>query len=99
MSKIITDHQKIRDWVAAHAGNPAIISVPDGYGGFLARLRLTFGQRLLQEQGAGNDQIGGIELVAWTEWFNEFEAQKLALRVPADLDNAGSAYIIEKRAQ
>jgi hypothetical protein len=71
--------------------------VSDGHGGFQSRLRLTFGQRQLQEQGAGNDQIGGVELVPWADWFKEFEAQKLALRVPVNDDNAGSAYHIEKR--
>jgi hypothetical protein len=97
MSKLLTDHKELRAWVAARAGNPAIISVSDGHGGFQSRLRLTFGQRQLQEQGAGNDQIGGVELVPWADWFKEFEAQKLALRVPVNDDNAGSAYHIEKR--
>lgn len=97
MSKLITNHQEIREWVAARAGNPAIISVSDGHGGFVSRIRLTFGQRQLQESGAGNDQIGGVELVPWAEWFKEFEAQTLALRVPVSDDNAGSAYHIEKR--
>jgi len=99
MSKLITDHQEIRDWVAARAGNPAIISIPNGHGGFQARLRLTFGQRHLHEQGSGNDQVGGVEMVPWIEWFNEFESQKLALRIPADIYDVGSTYQIEKRPQ
>ncbi len=97
MSKLITSHEDIRSWVAARAGNPAIISVPDGHGGFISRLRLTFGQRQLQESGAGNEQIGGVELIPWAEWFREFETQNLALRVPVGTDAAGSAYHIEKR--
>jgi len=99
MSKILTDHQEIRDWVSARAGNPAIISIPNGHGGFQTRLRLTFGQRYLHEQGAGNDQIGGIEMVPWTEWFKEFDSQKLGLRVSDATDDAGSAYQIEKRPE
>ncbi len=97
MSKLITDHKEIRAWVAARAGNPAAISVPDGHGGFISRLRLTFGQRQLQEQGAGNEQIGGVEMIPWEEWFKEFEAQELALRIPVSTDAKGSAYHIEKR--
>ncbi len=97
MSKLLTDHDEIRAWVSARAGNPAIVSVPDGHGGFQTRLRLTFGQRQLHEQGAGNDQIGGVELVPWADWFKEFEAQKLALRVPVDNKYVGSAYHFEKR--
>jgi len=99
VSTLLTDHQQIREWIAARAGNPAIISIPNGHGGYQARLRLTFGQRHLQEQGAGNEKIGGVEMVPWIEWFNEFESQNLALRVPAEQDNAGSAFSIEKRPQ
>lgn len=97
MSKLITEHKEIRSWVAARAGNPAAISVSDGHGGFISRLRLTFGQRQLQEQGAGNDQIGGVELIPWDDWFKEFEAQSLALRIPDSTDAMGSVYHIEKR--
>ena len=97
MSRILTDHQEIRAWVSARAGNPAMIPVPDGHGGFRNRLHLAFGQRYLHEQGAGNDHGGGIEMVPWAEWFEEFERQNLAMRVPAALDDAGSAYQFEKR--
>lgn len=97
MSKLITDHKEIREWVAARAGNPAMISVSDGHGGFISRLRLTFGQRQLQESGAGNEQIGGVEMIPWGDWFKEFETQALALRVPLSTDAVGSAYHIEKR--
>jgi len=98
MSKLLIDHEEVRAWVAARAGNPAIVSVPDGHGGFQTRLRLTFGQRQLHEQGAGNDMIGGVELIPWVEWLDEFENQELALRVPASEDStAGSAYNLEKR--
>ncbi len=100
MSKLLTDHDEVRAWVAARAGYPAIISIPDGHSGFQTRLRLTFGQRQLHEQGAGNDAIGGVELVPWNEWFDEFENQQLALRVPASQDDIGaSAYQLEKRGE
>ncbi len=36
-------------------------------------------------------------MVPWAEWFEEFERQNLAMRVPAALDDAGSAYQFEKR--
>ena len=97
MSKLLPSHEDIRAWVTSRAGNPAVISVSDGHGGFISRLRLTFGQRQLQESGAGNEQIGGIELIPWEEWFKIFEEQSLALRVPVSTDAAGSAYHIEKR--
>jgi hypothetical protein len=99
MSKLLTDHDEIRAWVAARAGNPAQISVSNGHGGFQTRLRLTFGQRLLNADGAGSNQVGGIELVPWTEWFTEFDKQQLGLRVPVQDDNAGSAYQLEKRGE
>jgi len=100
MSKLLIDHNEVRAWVAARAGYPAIISIPDGHSGFQTRLRLTFGQRQLHEQGAGNDAIGGVELVPWVEWLTEFENQKLALRVPASEDDiGGSTYQLEKRPQ
>lgn len=98
MSKLLIDHDAVRSWVAARAGYPAIISIPDGYSGFQTRLRLTFGQRQLHEQGAGNEAIGGVELVPWVEWFNEFENQKLALRIPDGEDDIStSTYQLEKR--
>ncbi|VAW22060.1 hypothetical protein MNBD_ALPHA12-876 [hydrothermal vent metagenome] len=100
MSKLLIDHDQVRAWVAARAGYPAIISIPDGHSGFQTRLRLTFGQRQLHEQGAGNEVIGGVELVPWNEWFDEFEKQQLALRVPASQDDiSGSAYQLEKRPE
>lgn len=97
MSKLLTNHLEIREWVSARAGNPAIISIPNGHGGFGTRLRLTFGQRHLQEQGAGNEQVGGVEMVPWVEWFEEFERQKLAMRVSATLDDNSIAFQFEKR--
>ncbi len=97
MSKVLTDHDEVRAWVAARAGNPAIISVSDGHGGFQTRLRLTFGQRLLNGEGAGSNQAGGIELVPWVEWFAEFDEQQLGLRVPATDDHAQSTYQFEPR--
>lgn len=97
MSRLITDHDEIRTWVTARAGNPARICIPDGHGGFQTRLRLTFGQRQIHEQWSGNDQIGGVELITWDQWFDEFEKQQMALRVPVNEDSAGSAYNLEKR--
>ncbi len=98
MSKLLTDHAEIRAWVAARAGNPAMISISDGHGGFQTRLRLTFGQRLINAEGAGSNQASGVELVPWAEWFAEFDRQNLGLRVPVSDDNAQSAYQFEKRS-
>lgn len=98
MSKLLTAHDEIRAWVSARAGNPALITISNGHGGYQTRLRLTFGQRLLNADGAGSNQVGGIELVPWAEWFAEFDKQQLGLRVPVQDDNAGSTYQLEKRA-
>lgn len=99
MSQTLIDHDEIRAWVSARAGTPAIISMPDGTGDTDDRLRLVFGQRAINaEGGEGPDRLGGIESVTWTEWFDLFENDGLALLVPDDTDNMEeSAYTLEKR--
>lgn len=100
MSELLTDHAQIRNWVSARAGSPAKIDVPDGHGGFTTQLRLTFGQRMFtNDADESRDQIGGIELITWKEWFEEFEQHQLALRVPITSDDTTqSAYQLDKRS-
>lgn len=99
MSKLLIDHDEIRDWVATRAGSPAKTEVPDGHGGDDANLHLVFGQRIFDNaHDEARDQLGGIELITWAEWFEEFEKHQLALRVQDDRDGPhSSAYTFDKR--
>ena len=99
MSKLLTDHDKIREWVSAHAGNPAMTSVPNGHGGEDLVLKFTFGQRIFStDQDEARDQLGGVEQVTWAEWFEQFEKHGLALRIPDVFDgNPAGVYSIEPR--
>jgi len=82
-TKVLTDHEEIRDWSAARAGQPAL-SDP-GFGGAEAELRLVFGQHAYQDTDQGWDEIGGVEIIEWDEWFRIFEERKLALVVSVDV--------------
>lgn len=100
MSKLLTDHDEIRAWVSSHAGTPAATSVPDGHGGFRTNLHLQFGQRMFgDDNDEARDQLGGVEMISWQEWFETFETEQLGLRVSTPDDNwHDSAFAFEKRA-
>jgi hypothetical protein len=92
MSKILSKHEEIRDWVLARGGAPLVEDVPDGTSDRIL-LQLTFGQHALNaDQNEGPDRIGGFELASWEDWFAEFDRQKLALEVddetPGRLDDS-----------
>lgn len=101
MSKLLTDHEEIRNWVVARAGSPAKIDVPNGHSGFDVRLQLAFGQSIFSpDHDEPRDQIGGVEMITWSEWFQTFEDHGLALRVPIETDDTKqSAYQFDKRPQ
>ena len=81
MTRILTEHDQIRQWAAARSGNPAMEDRPTGIGGPLV-LRIVFGQYALNAgENQYGDRPGGLDLVDWTEWFEEFDRQKLALEV------------------
>lgn len=85
MSQLLTDATAIRQWVEARAGNPIMMDMPDGAGGFRSLLQLTFGQHALNaDENEGPDRIGGYELAGWDEWLAALEEQNLALLVSDD---------------
>ena len=84
MAKILTDHDDIRQWAAARAGNPMLMDTPDGTG-TRTLLQLTFGQHAINTDGnQGPDRIGGFQLVSWDEWFAALDDNKLSVRVSDD---------------
>ncbi|WP_417307435.1 hypothetical protein [Devosia sp.] len=79
MTRKLVNHDDIRQWTAARAGNPAMA---DGPVGADPVLRLVFGQQQLNAgENQYGDRPGGIDLVSWEEWFEVFEKEKLALLV------------------
>ena len=89
MSQTLTDHDAIREWAVARAGNPAVQDVPTGTGETDQALRLVFGQRGAREND-DNTATESLTLIEWDEWFRLFEEKKLALivadDVPGELD-------------
>lgn len=81
----LTDHDQIRDWAAARAGFPAIVDISPA-GGTQPMLTLVFGQIAYQDQDQAEraQNSGGRELVEWSEWFEVFDKEELALVVAAD---------------
>jgi hypothetical protein len=92
MSKLLVDHEAIRDWVLARGGAPLLEDLPDGSRDQIL-LQLTFGQHALNaDENEGPDRLGGFELADWNDWFAAFDKQGLALEVndevPGRLDHA-----------
>ena len=93
MAKLLTSHDEIRQWAEARAGTPMMMETPDGHGGDIPLLQITFGQHMLNaDRNEGPDRpTGGFELVSWDDWLTALEGQGLAIRVrdeePGQLDN------------
>lgn len=81
----LTDHEAVRDWAAARMGSPAIVDVSTE-GGTQPMLRLVFDQAAYQDQDRAERPAnsGGVELVEWSDWFEVFDKQELALVVGED---------------
>ncbi len=81
----MTDHEKIRDWAAARMGSPAIVDV-SAEGGTQPLLRIVFDQAAYQDQDRPEraPNTGGVELVEWSDWFEIFDRNQLALVVATD---------------
>lgn len=62
-----TDHEEIRRWAEERGGRPARVKASGGAGG-AGILRLDFG-----------DPDPSLEKISWEEFFETFEASKLAL--------------------
>ena len=89
----LTDHEAIRDWAAARAGAPAVVDVsPEA--GTQPMLRLVFGQQAYQDDDRPDRPMnaGGYELVEWSEWFELFDAARLALVVAKDVPGRREEY-------
>ncbi len=81
MTKLLTNHQDIRQWTEARSGSPALMEVPHGSHSHTV-LRLVFDQRLMNSGENDNaDRPNALELASWDDWFAEFESQGLALQV------------------
>jgi hypothetical protein len=89
MSETLTldDHQAIREWAAARAGNPAFISTSDDSAPVL---RIVFEPEYFADVERPLD-AGGLEVVGWDDWFRVFDEEKLVMLVskerPGKLDN------------
>ncbi|WP_035691045.1 hypothetical protein [Azospirillum halopraeferens] len=72
MAKATTDHQQIRRWAEGHGGKPAVVKGTGDDGPGLGILRITF-------PDAPNSDTGAMDSISWDDFFEQFEASKLAL--------------------
>lgn len=81
----LTDHEAIRDWAAARMGAPAIVDT-SAASGTQPMLVIVFDQIAYQDQDRADSAptAGGRELVEWSEWFEVFDTNQLALVVAAE---------------
>lgn len=84
-TKTLTDHDDIRNWAAARAGKPALSDPAPGMAGEEPVLRIAFGQQAYMDTDEGADQVGGLQLIEWDEWFRLFDERELALVVSEDV--------------
>jgi hypothetical protein len=87
-TRVITDHQEIREWAAARMGAPAIRPEAPSIGNDDPFLMLVFDQQAYEDQDQGYDRptdLGRPEIVEWDEWFAEFDKRGLALVVSAEI--------------
>lgn len=70
MSQTTTDHDTIRQWAEGQGGMPA--AVKDTEGGDGEMIRLMFPDRAQSDDA-------DLEEIAWDEWFEQFDANDLAL--------------------
>ncbi|GGA60903.1 hypothetical protein GCM10011385_13230 [Nitratireductor aestuarii] len=81
----LIDHDEIRDWAAARAGQPAISDPAPGMEQSQPVLRFVFGQHSYQDTDEGPDRPGGVTIIEWDEWFQMFDERELALVVQEDV--------------
>jgi hypothetical protein len=81
----LTDHDAVRDWAAARMGVPAIVDV-SAASGTQPMLVIVFDKIAYQDQDRAEraQGSGGRELVEWSDWFEVFDKEELALVVAAD---------------
>jgi hypothetical protein len=76
----LTDHDAIRDWVAARGGAPAMAGSSSGIDDQPV-LRIVFEQQAYPDVDRPLD-AGGLEVVEWDDWFRAFDDRRMALIVP-----------------
>jgi hypothetical protein len=78
--RVTTDHRKIKNWVEARGGRPAVIAT--GEGDDPGALRIEFpdytGEELLRE-------------ITWEEFFDKFEDERLAFLYQEDTASGGES--------
>jgi len=81
----LTEREAIREWAAARMGAPAIVDISPA-SGTQPMLMLVFDQIAYQDNDRAEDvqTAGGRSLVEWSEWFDIFDREGLALVVAAD---------------
>ena len=88
-TRLLTDHQEIRDWAAARSGIPAIRDPEELIGSDEPVLSIRFGQHAYEDdddQGADRpEDFGRPRLVEWDEWFALFDQEGLGLVVAEDV--------------
>ncbi|MCB1425239.1 MAG: hypothetical protein R3D65_03905 [Zhengella sp.] len=86
-TRMLTRHGEIRDWAAARAGMPAMVPAVPSAGQMSPVLRIMFDQQAYTEVDEAHDRpqaVGDVEIVEWSEWFDEFDRQNLGLVVAED---------------
>lgn len=82
---MLTEHEAIRDWAAARAGQPALRDPAPGMAHSEPVLCFVFGQHAYQDTDQGWDELGGVEIIEWEDWFRLFEERQLAIVVEQDV--------------
>jgi hypothetical protein len=88
-TRLLTDHQEIRDWAAARSGIPAIRDPEELIGSDKPVLSIQFGQHAYEDddrEGADRpEDFGRPRLVEWDEWLALFDQEGLGLVVAEDV--------------
>lgn len=79
----LTDHEAIRDWVAARGGAPAMVDTSTPGLDEPPMLRLVFEQQAYPDVDSPLD-AGGLQVVEWDDWFKAFDEQGMVMIVAND---------------
>ncbi len=91
MTQVLVGHDEIRQWAAARSGNPAMEDRVGGDGPLV--LRILFDQEGLNSgESQYGDRVGGLDLVGWDEWFEEFDRLNYGLLVEDERPGVLDAY-------
>lgn len=84
-TRLLTNHDEIRDWAAARAGQPALNDPVLGTAETDPVLCFAFGQHAYQDTDRGAQPMGGVQIIDWETWFRMFDERELALVVSEDV--------------